>query len=180
MWLLFIQGVYSKQFSMSSGIQNIFSPGLHSAPCFKENWQPESQALSLWMTSQSWTVPGLEVAHSKTEDSYQSSLGCISQSEGLCGLQHSPQCTQGSGLDPCPWQVLNSIFYTAKCAHEVWLDALPLRGPPHPLPCRRRRTKVLHPCRFRLPLAYHWYEAAVFLGEHWQLSAPLYAEELLS
>lgn len=62
------------------------------------------------MSSQSWTVPGLEVAHSKTEGSWQSSLGCISQSEVLCGLQQCPQCTQGSGLDPCCWQVLNSLL----------------------------------------------------------------------
>lgn len=40
----------------------------------------------------------------------QSSLGCISQPVVLCGLQHCPECTQGSGLDPCPWQFLDGLL----------------------------------------------------------------------
>jgi len=35
--ILFIQGVYSKQFSIYFDAQNILSPGLDSAPCFQEN-----------------------------------------------------------------------------------------------------------------------------------------------
>lgn len=56
--------------------------------------------------------------------------------------------------------------FTIKYAREIWLYAMPLRGPPRPLPWRRRRTKVLHLSRFRLPPSHHLCEGAVVLGEH--------------
>lgn len=74
-------------------IKNILSPCLDSAFCFQENWQPKRQAVSRRNTSQSWTIFGREVSHNKTEDSYQSSLDCISLSKVLSGLQGSLQPT---------------------------------------------------------------------------------------
>ena len=55
---------------------------------------------------------------------------------------------------------------TAKHAHKIWLYAVPIRGPPHPLPCRRRRTEVMQLTRFRVPPACHLCEGAVVLREH--------------
>lgn len=145
-------------------IKNILSPCLVSALCFQENWQPKRQALSHWKTSQSWKILGHEVSHNKTEDSYQSSPDCISLSKAfwVAGLSTGYTKSWAGALSVASPQCSS----TSKYPHEIWLYAVPVRGPPYPLPCRRRRTKVLHLFRFKLPPAHHLCDGAMVLGEH--------------
>lgn len=87
--------------------QNILSLGLDSALGFQENWQPKSQALSLNdlpVLNNSW-------AWSSSQQNCRQLSVIPRLHQSIWGaLWVAAVPTQGSGLDPCCWQVLNGLL----------------------------------------------------------------------
>lgn len=143
--------------------QNILSLGLDSALGFQENWQPKSQVLSLNelpVLNSSWAWSG-------SQQNWRQLSVILRLHQSIWGaLWVAAVPTVYTRLWAGPLLLASSqqSSSTTKYTHKIWLYAVPLGGLPQPLPCRRRRTKVLHSSKCRLPPAHHLCEGAVVLG----------------